>query len=305
MNLPIHIPFAVLLVDDDEDVLANLASVIRQRLLNNTVLTASSTVTALTLLEAQALDTRELVPLIAGDVDCASDGLSMLAGFEVHRRCQERIGIVVLDYAMPGMTGIELAASAPCRHLSKMLLTGQASPAEAIAGFNADVIDRFVRKDDPGAIELLLNYLQELQEALLAPINSAALSSLGQYALPFLGNADVLAFLRRLSCRANAVWTTPSISPPGLSVVDGLGQHRTWLVMDSEMLRPHLEIARAAGAPDEFEDAITQGTHLPHFIGTQNSGGYFEGGASLHAGLHPVIASNVGGFSIAELQACP
>lgn len=73
-------------------------------------------------------------------------------------------GMVVVDYKMHGMNGIEL-----CNKISsefdilKILLTGEYSPTGAVAAFNENIIDSFLQKGTETTITALLNSINALQ----------------------------------------------------------------------------------------------------------------------------------------------
>ena len=72
------------------------------------------------------------------------------------------IGVVVADYAMPGLSGLELLEAVDDQKIKKILLTGVADEKVAVEAFNRGLIDRFVLKSEPQAMEMTLRYCQEL-----------------------------------------------------------------------------------------------------------------------------------------------
>ncbi|MCC5791964.1 MAG: response regulator [Legionellaceae bacterium] len=79
------------------------------------------------------------------------------------RRFSE-VSVVIVDYAMPGLDGIEFCRRIDNPNIKKILLTGQADEKLAIAAFNEGLIDRFVKKSDPMAAERIMQNIQELQQ---------------------------------------------------------------------------------------------------------------------------------------------
>lgn len=74
----------------------------------------------------------------------------------------DEIAVIIVDYRMPVMDGIEL-----CRKLShvpakKILLTGEADLQEAVIAFNDGIIDCFIRKDDPIVDVSLATHINKL-----------------------------------------------------------------------------------------------------------------------------------------------
>lgn len=71
------------------------------------------------------------------------------------------ISVLVVDYNMPNINGLEL-----CRHLvncpfKKILLTGETNYSEAVEAFNQGLIDKFIEKG-PNVIDGLQNYIFDL-----------------------------------------------------------------------------------------------------------------------------------------------
>jgi CheY-like chemotaxis protein len=80
--------------------------------------------------------------------------------------CFSEVSVLVVDYAMPGITGEEL-----CRKLDRqksnpvkiIMLTGEVDEPMAVRLFNAGTIDKFLRKASPGIEEDLKNCIIDMQ----------------------------------------------------------------------------------------------------------------------------------------------
>ncbi len=81
--------------------------------------------------------------------------------------------VIVIDYAMPSMHGLDVCKA--LRHLpvKKILLTGEANDKIAIDAFNRGLIDKFIRKGGPTApvasdiLELQLKYFTDLSTVVI------------------------------------------------------------------------------------------------------------------------------------------
>jgi len=73
------------------------------------------------------------------------------------------VSVVVVDYAMPGMDGLEFCRRINNSHIRKILLTGKADEKLAIEAFNEGLIHRYIHKSDPHAAELITRSVFELQ----------------------------------------------------------------------------------------------------------------------------------------------
>jgi len=88
--------------------------------------------------------------------------LDQLLGLPTNVNRFSTVGVVVVDYAMPGITGLEFLSNLGDRGFKKILLTGVADEKVAVEAFNEGLIDRFVLKSDQQAMEKVVQYCDEL-----------------------------------------------------------------------------------------------------------------------------------------------
>jgi CheY-like chemotaxis protein len=73
----------------------------------------------------------------------------------------EEVAAVVVDYDMPGMSGVEFLSSISGLRCAKVLLTGVADEAVAVKAFNAGIVDLYLRKTDPDSANRLVHFLKD------------------------------------------------------------------------------------------------------------------------------------------------
>lgn len=81
-----------------------------------------------------------------------------------HAERFNEISVLVVDYAMPGMTGIEFIQKVKLPFIKIILLTGEADAKIAVDAFNDGIIHQFIRKDQSDfkvALNSAINTLQE------------------------------------------------------------------------------------------------------------------------------------------------
>lgn len=76
----------------------------------------------------------------------------------------EDISVVISDFSMPQLNGLEFLKKIHQEDLQKILLTGDASDQLAISAFNKNLIHRFVKKNAKGIYEDLLSAIGELRK---------------------------------------------------------------------------------------------------------------------------------------------
>lgn len=74
----------------------------------------------------------------------------------------DEISVVVSDFAMPAMNGLDFFKDIKRDDIGKILLTGAADEKLAVEAFNCGLIDRFILKSDPDAIIKVANFASDL-----------------------------------------------------------------------------------------------------------------------------------------------
>ena len=77
----------------------------------------------------------------------------------------KQVTVIIIDYAMPGMTGLEFCQEIRDLPMKKILLTGEADYTIAVSAFNDGLIDRFILKSDPDLFAVIEKSVFELQFA--------------------------------------------------------------------------------------------------------------------------------------------
>ncbi|WP_144110351.1 response regulator [Paraburkholderia sp. BCC1886] len=77
-----------------------------------------------------------------------------------HSRFSE-VAAVVVDYDMPGLSGVEFLSSISHLRCAKVLLTGVANETVAVKAFNAGIVDLYLRKTDMDSANRLVHFLKD------------------------------------------------------------------------------------------------------------------------------------------------
>ncbi|MCK4870932.1 MAG: response regulator [Gammaproteobacteria bacterium] len=88
------------------------------------------------------------------------------------------VSVVVTDYAMPEMSGVEFCRALKDHPVKRILLTGQASKDVGIQAFNEGVVDRFIVKGEDDLLVEVNKGIEELQHEYFAGVGQAVLGSL-------------------------------------------------------------------------------------------------------------------------------
>jgi CheY-like chemotaxis protein len=108
----------------------------------------------------------------------------------------DRISVVVTDYHMPGMNGIEFLSSIKDPHIQKILLTGFADEKLAVDALQSGIIHRYIRKQDDGLVQKLNTEIFEAQKRYFCSLGLDILVALkAQSVAPPLQDPDFATFL--------------------------------------------------------------------------------------------------------------
>jgi CheY-like chemotaxis protein len=92
------------------------------------------------------------------------------------------IAVIVVDYAMPGLNGLELCRKIKNHSAIKViLLTGEADEKIAIQAFNNGDINKFIRKDLPSYDDDLSAAIQELQRDYFMDLSETIINTLTKH----------------------------------------------------------------------------------------------------------------------------
>lgn len=271
---PYYYPTSVAFVDDDRMFLENLVVGLEDGFAAELF---DSPQRALSELEANALQPRVHETCLSARRDLAEGGehvmtdrlvavtLSHIPAAMADWRRFNEISVAVIDYAMPGINGLDLCRRIETLPVRKILLTGRADERTAIDAFNHGIIDRFIEKSDPRALARLNAEISGLQEAYFAARTQMVIRALGEQAPPFFADpafADLFANIRR---RSDIVEYYLDVELPGFQLLDQHGHRHLLVVLTAEDLRGQREIAADQNAPADLLEVLSDGSMVPFF----------------------------------------
>jgi CheY-like chemotaxis protein len=191
--------------------------------------------------------------------------VEQVCGIRCHPQRFLTPSVLVVDYSMPGMDGIQFCEAVrdlPCR---KILLTGVADERVAIEAFNRGLIDRYVRKSDAHALDRLEAELTQLQEGYFLAQSEALRMLLSLHDYSFANDPAICGLVRELGARHKIVEHYLYKTPPGFLMYDR--EARPWLlaVETEQSMNAQYEIALDGGAPPSLLEALEQRRVVPNF----------------------------------------
>jgi CheY-like chemotaxis protein len=175
--------------------------------------------------------------------------------------------VVVVDYSMPQMSGVEFCEALhdlPCK---KILLTGVADENVAIAAFNRGLIDRYIKKSDDDALDRLSDDILSLQREYFITQSDPLRPLLNQQEYGFASDQSIARLLSELSGRYGIVEHYLYQDPPGFLLYDGNAKPRLLIIETEQGMNAHFEVARDNGAPPQLLAALRERSIVPNFSG--------------------------------------
>jgi CheY-like chemotaxis protein len=162
---PVFYPASVVFVDDSDSYLDALRRFFPD-ISTNLFFTRSQTALAFIRQHARE-NSLEFAPASAG---LSETGLERFVESSAERDILTRdarfseVAAVVVDYDMPGLSGVEFLSSISNLRCAKVLLTGVADETVAVKAFNAGIVDLYLRKTDADSANRLVHFLGDAKK---------------------------------------------------------------------------------------------------------------------------------------------
>ena len=172
------------------------------------------------------------------------------------------IGVLLVDYQMPKMSGIDVCRHIANRHIYKVLLTAEASLDTAIEAFNEAVIDKFVPKSNHDLLNVLSGILCELNRKYFHDISKPILTNLNERLTKTLNTEIFIELFNNVFHESNAVEYYLLDASGSYLFLDKTG-FPTWLIIRNEQdFHDQLEILSGLEATQEMIKSLQSHSKL-------------------------------------------
>lgn len=274
---PFFFPTTVAFVDDSATFLANLSLQLDSRLAFRLFHSPFSALSALNGTDAAPPMVEQFFSLYRhrGETSYAHHVIDVsleMIHREVHNEQRfEQTSVVVVDYDMPEIDGLEFCRSIRNPSVKKILLTGKADEQVAVRAFNEGLIDRFIRKQDADAVSALNRAIGDLQQAYFRQIEHVLSDALAVGSHLFLRDPEFARRFEEVKRELGIVEHYLSCMPDGLLMLDMSGTAYLLIVQTEDMMRGHYEIAYDLDAPEELLAELCNGQSVPYFWKTRGN----------------------------------
>lgn len=186
---------------------------------------------------------------------------------EIHNMGRfRRISVVIVDYAMPSMNGLEFCDQIANPGIKTILMTGASDEQLAVDAFNEGRVDQYVPKSRRNTLELVIDGARQLQIEYFFDQQRAIQEALAIDPPAMLCDPVVTEYFVKLRSRYRFVEHYLVDDPPGFVLLTGQGaQFRLLVLRDSEVTQ-QVEYAARRGAPLDVVQAIATRSRIGFFV---------------------------------------
>jgi CheY-like chemotaxis protein len=278
MHLPVYAhPTLTVLIDDSDSFLRSLSFQLDPMLANKTFHDTSE---ALHWLRASAPDSNVPLHVNFDMQNLPADQCNVALDLErIYRIAEQRErfalpSVLVVDYSMPQMNGLEFCeavAHLPCK---KILFTGAADEKIAVTAFNRGLIDRYIKKSDDHALDLLEMEVLAAQERYFDNRSDILREMVALHDYRFLTDPVLAEVVRELKRTLGFVEHYIFPNPTGILFLDRHGKATLMAIETEDSMQAQYEIARDSDAPRSLLDALMERRVLTFFSDPFGDGMY-------------------------------
>jgi CheY-like chemotaxis protein len=264
-------PAQVVFIDDNSDFLESLGMLFAQdfnlKLFNDAQ-------AALDYINTPVINPKKTTPELRGDSEKWVK--QVLNHSHLNRHSNERnmeISVIVADFSMPGLNGIDFCKKVTNPAIKKILLTGHATPSDAVNAFNENIIHYYIKKSDENMLEQLTNAIKKLQTAYFQDLTSHIKNSAVDINTPFFTDAALADYFQKMCAQLNIKEYFYLSNPSRFNLKARDGTESLCLIYTEEDIKEHLKILEEEDAPADLIQKIASHEFIPLF---SSEDGFYE-----------------------------
>ncbi len=178
------------------------------------------------------------------------------------------VSVVVVDYSMPNMNGLDFAKQIKNPYIKIIMLTGEADQHLAVKAFNEGAIHKFILKSDQNFEETLNQSIKELQQEFFQDITEGLIRLLMVESSNCLEDPNFRKVFNKAIKEKQVVEYYLIDTTGSFLLLDAKGEP-SWLIVKSlDGLRMYYEIAADTHAPKILLEQLKKGEKIAHFFNT-------------------------------------
>lgn len=176
------------------------------------------------------------------------------------------ISVVIVDYSMPLINGIEFCKKIAHIPVLKIMLTGHADFTFAVDAFNKGIIDRFLVKDTPLMIDEIKHGISLMQKRFFEKYSFPLLNCFSINKQALVTSTEYMTHLQEVMNQFNPIEFYILDVLGSYLIVAEDGTRYYFAVMLDYQLNEYIEIAKDLNADSDLINKMIKKTHAPVFI---------------------------------------
>lgn len=178
-----------------------------------------------------------------------------------------RVSVVLVDYAMPSVDGMQFCERMTDSYARRAMLTGVADEKLAVEAFNAGLIHRFIPKHKATAVEAVIAFIAELQRDYFNQYLARLKTALAIDPPGFLVEPVIAIRVRRLMLDEAIAEYYLVNDPPGFIMLRSNGTMLRLLLLDAAAHQRQIDFVRRHDAPAHIRRGVENGELAGLFSG--------------------------------------
>ncbi len=173
--------------------------------------------------------------------------------------------VLIIDYSMPIMNGVDFCERIKHLPVTKILLTGHADFKIAVDAFNRGIIDRFLVKDTPGMLDEIVLSIKELQRQYFSTHSSILQNFLPASCLEVIRSSEFVCHFDQLIEEYSIIEYCLIDNEGAYLLTANDGKKYYFKAILDTKIQEILELAIDLGASSDIVNKLSQKTHIPIF----------------------------------------
>jgi CheY-like chemotaxis protein len=184
-----------------------------------------------------------------------------------HLQRFRRVSVVLVDYAMPSVDGLEFCERIIDPYARRAMLTGVADEKLAVEAFNAGLIHRYIPKHQATAVEAVIAYIAELEREYFNQYLARLKTALAIDPPGFLVDPDIAVHVQRVIQHERVAEYYLANDPPGFLMLRSDGSVIRLVLLDEASRQQQINFVRRYGAPADIRRGVESGELVGLFSG--------------------------------------
>jgi CheY-like chemotaxis protein len=180
--------------------------------------------------------------------------------------------VIVVDFSMPHLNGLDLCAQISNPNAKKILLTGVANEKQAIHALNSDLVDFYIGKNEDDILARLSSIIATLNNRYFMDLNPLSNQEAAKH-VPYIFDSEFADYFEQICENLEVVEYYYVTNPGGFLLIDKIGTIHRLIVLTEKEYHHSIEELKQKSLPAQCLDAIEK-DHMMPFM--QNADGIFE-----------------------------